>query len=266
MKTLYEAASGLEAHMLADVLKQEGIAAQVMGGFLPGALGELPAAGLVRLVVEEEDFDRARAVIDRWESTQVNEPTQNAAIPARRSSPWLWALGGLVVGAGLCFAWLRVPVHQAELDHNRDGLIDERWEYSLAGAAVSAEVDRNFDRKFDLRFQYDEHGDLSHSEGDDDFDGIFESRTTYLMNQPQQSEADSDGDRLVDLTSTFAHGVLKSVQYLEPRSGRATRVEMYKLGRLDTVERDTDLDGVLDIREHYSALGQVTRTERLPRP
>ena len=266
MKTIYEAANLLEAQMLADVLRQEGVTAQVMGSFLPGAVGELPAAGLVRLVVEEEDADRARAVIARWEATQVNEPAPRTAGVTPSRPAWLWGLGGLVVGAGLCFAWLRVPLHQTGFDHNRDSQIDERWEYSLAGVAVSAEFDRNFDNKFDLRYRYDAHGNLGQGESDDNFDGIYETKTVFLANQPQQSEADTDGDGLVDLATRFIHGVISSVHYLEPRSGRATRIEHIKLGRLDRAETDTDLDGALDTREHYNTQGQITRTERLSTP
>ena len=60
-------------------------------------MGELPAAGLVRLMVDDEDFDRARAVIGRWESTQVDLSRRPAAAAAPRAS-WLWGLGGLLLG------------------------------------------------------------------------------------------------------------------------------------------------------------------------
>ena len=205
MKTVYEAANALEAHMLADVLKQEGITAQVMGSFLPGAMGELPAAGLVRLVVEEDDFDQARAAIGRWE-------------------------------------------------------------LSLAGLIVGGEHDRNFDSRMDLRLHYGASGELDAEERDDDFDGQFESRTTYRMNLAQRTEADTDGDRLIDSITHFMHGVATRMDTLEPRSGKPVRIEHLHLGRLDKVERDTDLDGAIDTREHYNALGQITRTERIAPP
>jgi hypothetical protein len=213
--------------------------------------------------VDQEDFDRAREVIDRWEATQVGDSSLRITGTKQSRSPWLWGLGGLVVGAGLCFAWLRVPAHQTEFDHNRDSLIDERWEYSLAGVIVIAEVDRNFDSKFDLRYRYDALGRLDADERDDDFDGTFEARTTYRVDQPQRGEADTDGDRLIDSVTHYTHGVTSRVDYLEPRSGKASRVEHIRLGRLDRVERDTNLDGIPDTLEHYDAQGQITRTERL---
>lgn len=265
MKTVYEAANVLEAHMLADVLKQDGVTAQVLGGFLTGAAGQLPATGLVRLEVEEEDFDRARAAIARWESTQVNEPAGHTADAAAHRA-WRWGLGGLLFGAGLCWAWLHVPVNQNEFDHNHDGRVDERWEYSAANLAVGSAFDRNFDGRMDLIYRYDGQGELASADGDDDFDGVFEAHTRFRANQPQTTEADTDGDGLIDSVSTFVYGVQSSTQYLEPRSGRPVRIDVYRLGRLDHVDRDADLDGVLDTREHYNALGQITRSERLAPP
>jgi len=76
MKTLYEAANAIEAHMLVDLLKQEGLHAHIHGEHLQGAMGELPAAGLVRLVIDEADHARARTLIERWESLQPAEPSE----------------------------------------------------------------------------------------------------------------------------------------------------------------------------------------------
>lgn len=53
-RTVYEAANAIEAQMLQDLLKQDGIATRIDGAFLQGAVGELQAGGLVRLVVEND--------------------------------------------------------------------------------------------------------------------------------------------------------------------------------------------------------------------
>ncbi|HEY9194128.1 MAG TPA: DUF2007 domain-containing protein [Methyloversatilis sp.] len=68
MRTLYEAANGVDARLLHDLLAQEGVPALVCGEFLQGGIGELPAAGLVRLMVDERDYAAGRALIARWES------------------------------------------------------------------------------------------------------------------------------------------------------------------------------------------------------
>ncbi|OGU19676.1 MAG: hypothetical protein A2580_01190 [Hydrogenophilales bacterium RIFOXYD1_FULL_62_11] len=68
MRTVYEASNSIEAHILQGFLMQEGIATQVVGAYLQGGMGELPAQGFVRLLVGEDDYERARAAIARWEA------------------------------------------------------------------------------------------------------------------------------------------------------------------------------------------------------
>ena len=68
MQTVYEASNAVEAHILQGYLAQEGIAVQVVGAYLQGGVGELPAHGLVRLLADEDDYERARAAILRWEA------------------------------------------------------------------------------------------------------------------------------------------------------------------------------------------------------
>ena len=68
MRTVYEASNSIEAHILQGFLMQEGLATQVVGAYLQGGMGELPAQGFVRLIVGEDDYDRARAAIARWEA------------------------------------------------------------------------------------------------------------------------------------------------------------------------------------------------------
>jgi len=264
MQNVYQAANAVEAHMLADLLRQQGIDATVMGEHLQGAVGELPAAGLIRLVVAEEDHARAREIIDRWEATAVDDPVQRPAPTPRRQL--VWGLGGVLIGVALCFAWLRAPTGELEVDRNKDGIVDERWVYSSAGTALESHFDRNFDGRMDVRVFYDSGGMAIRSETDDDFDGVFESRHQLRFGDAVRSEVDTDGDQLVDLVVGYRNGVMETASYLQPRTGQPTRVEHMRLSRLDHVDRDTDLDGTLDTRDHYNALGQVTRTERLAAP
>ncbi|MBT9552373.1 MAG: DUF2007 domain-containing protein [Hydrogenophaga sp.] len=266
MQSLYQPASAVEGHMLADLLRQQGIEATVLGEHLQGAIGELPAAGLIRLVVAEEDHARAREIIERWEATAVVDPVQRPAPSPSSSRHVVWGLAGLLIGGALCLAWLRAPTRETERDHNQDGLTDERWTLSPAGSALESHFDRNFDGRMDARFRYDGQGQVSEGESDDDFDGVFESHHRYRLGNPVQSEIDTDGDRLIDQRLQYTHGVLDTVVTLQPRTGLPTRVEHLRLSRIDHVDRDTDLDGTLDLREHHNALGQVTRTERLATP
>lgn len=105
MKTLYEAANGLEAHMVLDLLRQQGIDGQVEGEHLQGAVGALPALGLVRVVVDEADWPAAQRVIEQWNRAQPPDtggrPAALAASPGGVAAPW-WILAGVLLGWALC--------------------------------------------------------------------------------------------------------------------------------------------------------------------
>ena len=64
MRSVYEPSSAIQAHLLQDVLRQHGITSHVQGEHLQGAIGELPAGSLVRLLVDEADYDAARRALD----------------------------------------------------------------------------------------------------------------------------------------------------------------------------------------------------------
>jgi hypothetical protein len=263
MKTVYEAANAIEAHMVLDLLKQEGLSAQLHGEHLPGAVGELPAAGLVRLVIHEADFARAREVIERWDAAQPKDITPR---PAKRKSSVLTAfLVGLLVGTGAAYGFFRSPVTADGIDHNRDGLLDDKWTYSASGTALANEVDRNLDRKVDYIARFDRQGLIEAIETDDNFDGVFEGRSRYRHGNAEVTEADTDGDGFPDLRSYFTNGVHVSTEYLNPSTGLPLRVETIVLGKVTQADVDTDRDGKLDTRVLYSPLGEVRATERLPR-
>jgi hypothetical protein len=71
MRTLYEASSIVEAHLLKDLLVQEGVPVVIHGEFLQGGIGELPATGLIRLTVDDPHFPAGRALIERWEAGAI---------------------------------------------------------------------------------------------------------------------------------------------------------------------------------------------------
>jgi hypothetical protein len=104
MKTLYVAANAIEAHMLVHLLRQVDLTAHIQGEHLQGAVGELPAAGMVRLMIPEEQYPRARDVIDQWEADQPPEPLVPRHVAPSRSvgaSHLAWFIAGVVVGACL---------------------------------------------------------------------------------------------------------------------------------------------------------------------
>ncbi len=55
----------IEAQWLVAVLEQHGVKATLLGHSLLGAIGELPAGGLLRLAVDEADHSSTQALIDQ---------------------------------------------------------------------------------------------------------------------------------------------------------------------------------------------------------
>lgn len=264
MKTIYHAANAVEAHMLRDLLAQEGLSPVIQGEHLQGAMGELPAAGLVRLEVPEPEQAKAREIIARWEAAQ---PSETAPIPqhTRRAGGLWYFVGGMLLGAGLLYAFVRTPVSSDGIDHNRDGVLDERWIYSPRGYMLRAEMDRNLDGKIDYIVQYDERGLAQSAQSDDNFDGKFETSSDYRNGNVVTSRTDTNADGLPDLVALSTFGVLQSTQYISPTTGLPLRVEHFKLGILQHVDLDTDKDGKLDTRVTYSPLAEELSRGPIPR-
>jgi Putative prokaryotic signal transducing protein len=113
MKTLYEASHALEAHMLSAMLRQHGISTVVLGEHLQGALGELPAGTLVRLVVDEAQYPAAREVIAQWEAQQPADDgprglhRTSSRAPAGAVRVLAAFLAGLLLGAALMAGLMR---------------------------------------------------------------------------------------------------------------------------------------------------------------
>ena len=77
MQRIYEPQDLLEAELLLGMLASEGVEAHLAGRHLLGAVGELPALGLLGLLVEDEEADRARRLIAAY----------NAAAPLPGEEP-----------------------------------------------------------------------------------------------------------------------------------------------------------------------------------
>ena len=71
MIPLYAANSSIDAHLLKGLLEQRGIEVQIIGEFLQGAMGELPASGLIKVLVPEEQFDDALDALREFEANMT---------------------------------------------------------------------------------------------------------------------------------------------------------------------------------------------------
>ena len=67
MITIYNANSSIDAKLIQDQLSFADIPSHIMGDLLQGGVGELQPQGLVKVMVDEEDFEKAKEVIVEWE-------------------------------------------------------------------------------------------------------------------------------------------------------------------------------------------------------
>ncbi len=70
MLSIFDASNNIEAHLVMHQLQQAGINARIEGEYLQGGIGELAAAGNVRVLVEPKDEEEARQVIADWEAAE----------------------------------------------------------------------------------------------------------------------------------------------------------------------------------------------------
>jgi len=68
MKPVFDAANNIEAHLVMHQLQQAGLNARIEGEYLQGGIGDLAAAGNVRVLVDPKDEAEARLVIADWEA------------------------------------------------------------------------------------------------------------------------------------------------------------------------------------------------------
>ena len=77
MQIVYQAQDIAEAHIVAGMLRANGIEAHVAGHYLQGALGEVGTFNLAQVKVDETDFMNARILIDEHEDNSCNHSNLN---------------------------------------------------------------------------------------------------------------------------------------------------------------------------------------------
>jgi len=253
---LYDASNAIEAHMLRDLLEQQGIPVFIEGEHLQGGVGDLPATGFVRLVVEAEYYQQAATFIAEWDAKEVAEVRTTPSSVKRLGGFSLFFMG-FGLGLVLMYAYFFVPRYsQGDSDEGQ-------WAYSLTGKPIHSAFDRNHDGKVDLKQMYDARGFVEKTESDDDFDGVFETITHYRLNNPTLTEVDSDHDGFHDFKYLFKDGVLHSTEVIYPTTGLSRKTCYSGLSQTLYCELDTDLDGKMDTRVEYDQLGEEKKRQKL---
>ncbi|MBR9885092.1 MAG: DUF2007 domain-containing protein [Oceanospirillales bacterium] len=73
MLIVYHAQDIAEAHIVAGMLRANGIDAHVAGHYLQGAFGEVGTFNLAQVQVRNEDFLDARILVEEYERNSHNE-------------------------------------------------------------------------------------------------------------------------------------------------------------------------------------------------
>jgi hypothetical protein len=107
MKSVYEASTGLDAHMILNLLAQQRISGRIEGEYLQGGVGGIQAMGLVRVLVSESDYAEARQIINEWESIQP--APDNSKPEAPPSGKLMIFVIGVMVGAWIMYWLLKRP-------------------------------------------------------------------------------------------------------------------------------------------------------------
>ena len=239
MKMVYESSTALEAHMVKNLLEAEGIESRIDGEYLQGGVGALQAIGIVRLMVQDSDYLKAREIIDQWESKQETEVQKK---PRNRSGTTKGFIIGAVLTAGIAFWITDSPVTNEGIDYNGDGILDEKWFYKN-NKIDEVHVDRNFDKTYDAIHQYDKRGLIRLSKLDDDFNGVFETKIYYHGGKAAYEESDKDQNGKIDYRVNYKYGVLDNIEFIDDRYGRIRKRQFFRLGKLVSADYDSNRDG-----------------------
>lgn len=245
MKKVYEAQNSIEGHMLVHMLEQQGVEARLDGEYLQGGVGELPAAGLVTVRVEEADYEKAKDIIQEWEQAQPRS-TEAETGKSRYGTSFF---SGAATGA--FFAWLILSDSNplAGMDQNRDGFLEEK--YSFLGQKVTQrKSDRNGDQVYDAIVDWNKNGQVSQVQLDNNFDGIFDLQIRYTKGYPRTKTYLDRNSEPVKV-EYFDRGVLKKSEIFQSGTRKVVKRHFYSKGKLISSEYDSNADGEMDWQDNF---------------
>jgi len=252
METVFDAENNVEAHMIVHLFERSGIKAEIIGEHLQSGVGELPAHGNIRVVVDPSDAPKAKKLISEWEAEQRAAPSTQTH--ETRKNPYS-GLIAFLTGAGIAsafFLWAyNSPVTTYTADYNRDGETDE-WVYWRGETVSRVDADRNHDGEVDSKFTYSPRNSVEKGEFDNDFDGTFEYVSEYKFAQPYLDEVDVNGNGQSDRRYHYVDGVLARIDMLRPSTRIVRKSQTFENGvALIEARWDSDNDGVLDTLIRY---------------
>jgi hypothetical protein len=235
MKCVHEATHVTEAHMFLHLLEQEGFHGRVDGEYLQGAVGELPAGGLIRVMVSDEDYEKASAFLTEWHAQQIScdEKDETKVKNDSTTLNYVTLISLCVVLAGFLIACIFLfPSSPLQEDLNGDGKVDAVYFLNADGSFDQNRLDRNFD-------------------------GIFETTEYYKDNELDYKETDTDGNKIIDLRHKYEHSLLKEIEFLGPDGKLIIKKQKFGPFKLESAQFDSDSDGILDTLYEYDVLEEI---------
>jgi len=260
MKLVFEAQNSLEAHMILNLLEVAGLHGRINGELLQGGMGELPASGVVSVVVDDEDYWAAREVLVNWERQQVIDGlVDDPAIVSTgtlksRFSAWLI---GVLCGMTVMMAYFQTPITNEGVDYNGDGRLDQKW-FSVDGRMSKVEKDSNFDGKIDAISYFDRKGLIKETAYDQDFDGTFETQLYFHNGNMISQLTDTTGDGLIDLKVRLQNGIVETVSFIDVETHKPIKIQYFDAFKLKSADVDTNGDGVMNRRFEYDEIENIS--------
>lgn len=67
MRCVYEAGQTSEAHIIKHLLERANLHPVIYGEYLQGGVGELAASGLLKVMIDEAEYNEAKSIIQAWD-------------------------------------------------------------------------------------------------------------------------------------------------------------------------------------------------------
>ena len=255
MKLLYEASNTVEAHMILNLLENSGLSARIDGEYLQGGVGELQAIGIVRVMIDEADYQDAQLIIQEWDAKQ---PTQESKPPPKEKSRFGAGVIGFLCGITAMAIYYHTPVTDDGIDYNGDGKFDEKWTY-VNYLISKTELDRNFDGNVDLVYSFDRKGIIDSSSSDEDFNGTFETEIHYDYGNAIWQKSDTTGDGFQDYKINYKNGIAETISFIDPTSNKIIKTQEYGPFKLQMAEVDSTGNGIIDTVYEYNHIEEVAK-------
>jgi hypothetical protein len=252
------------AESSASLLKANDIQCWLQADDCGGMLSALDSAQGVKLLVNPADAEPARALLAAipdaaaFEAMVNSGPASGATAPPKSEVPIVSLLqigGGGGAGILLCllYQWVsQQGVKTYRYDTDGDGKKDSVWVYRN-GECVEIDEDRNFDGVLDSWAFYTNGYRCVSAKADNNFDGTPDAWWYYTNGVLTSAQLDTDFNGIPDVKSDFKYGQVIRSDWQPNGTNIVTLRNVFHHEVLTEEFRDTNWDGLFDLRIRYDA-------------